>query len=1386
VNLNNSRNLYVRRQACRGENQAPNSCGSNKISAHGGRRWGRALLAGVIQLLVPGFAAAQGSVATPRIAARVDESRLMELRGNMHPLARPQYDQGKVDPSFQLERITMMFQPTTAQQADLDALLAAQQNPKSPNFHKWLTPEQYADRFGIAQSDLKKVTAWLQAQGFAVVEIPPGRNSIVFNGTAAQVESALHSEVHNYKANGKNFYANSSEPSVPAALAGIMLGFRGLNNFPLKPRSLKSLGSSVQPNFTSGSTGNHFLSPGDFATIYDLNPLYSSSPAIDGTGQKIAIVGQSNIQLADIAKFRSLSSLPANVPTVTLVPGSTDPGIVDGDVVEASLDIEWAGAVAKNATIQYVYSTNAFASLNYVVQQNLAPVVSVSYGACETSFSGSELSGLVVIAQQANAQGITIVSASGDGGATDCDGDIGNYPAILGLNVDVPASLPYVTGVGGTEFNDGNGAGYWQATTVPPPNGTDIVNSALSYIPEIAWNDSLTTGTLAGGGGGASSIFGKPTWQTGTGVPNDGARDIPDVSLNASTAHVSYLVCTQTHLTPTAALTSSCQNGFRNTDGSLTLFGGTSFGAPTFSGILALVNQKTASSGQGNANYILYPLAASSPNAFHDIVTGDIKSPCTIFSLDCLDGNPIGYSTGLGYDLATGLGTIDALNLVNSWSSIGTSGGSTPVLSSINPTTTSSGSTDFTLTATGTSFATNAQILWNGSTAGVTMQSGGTATSIKATISHTLVAYGTTAMVTVTDDATKAGESSASQTFTVTNSTPPANDNIAQATPIHSTNFTDTVDNSAATMQVTDPATLPCATASMNPRTKTVWWLLPSTGQSTVTLSTMGSPYDTTLSVWTGAPGSLTNVACNDDISIPPSVHIKQSQLTFTTGGTPTSPINYYIMVAPFGPPDTGSDLLGGKTVLNVTNATLAPAAPVITSGVAATFTEGVAGSFSVTATGSPAPTFTLTTGNLPAGLSLNSITGAISGIPAAGTASPYPITITATNGTAPDATQMLTLTVNRVPAISSGSSTTFTVGTSGSFTVTALGSPAPTLSESGTLPSGVTFTSGTGVLGGTPGPGTGGTYPIKFTAHNAAGSDAIQNFTLTVNQGPAITSANSTAFTVGTAGSFTVTATGTPAPTFAESGSLPTGVTLNTTTGVLSGTPAAGTVATYPINFTAHNGVGADATQTFTLTVNPAPSISVTPGTSPIPISAAGQLGTSLITVSGTNIPSAGDSVTLTCAVTASPAGAVYPPTCNAFGVPDSTNFTAPNIINLTTSATTGNTTMTVSTTPKTAAILRPTSRPLGPNWFLVSEAGAFIACLFLLGISAQKRRSLVLLGMLIFAVLAVGTSCGSAYNGSGGGNPGTTLGTYTITVTATPQSGAAQTTTIMVKVGP
>jgi hypothetical protein len=291
--------------------------------------------------------------------------------------------------------------------------------------------------------------------------------------------------------------------------------------------------------------------------------------------------------------------------------------------------------------------------------------------------------------------------------------------------------------------------------------------------------------------------------------------------------------------------------------------------------------------------------------------------------------------------------------------------------------------------------------------------------------------------------------------------------------------------------------------------------------------------------------------------------------------------------------------------------------APVFTSVTSATFTVGAAGTFSVTASGYPAPTLS-ETGALPTGVTFTPGTGTLAGTPAAGTAGTYPITFTASNGIGSNATQNFTLNIQQAPAITSANSTTFTVGSAGTFSVTATGFPAPTLSEAGTLPNGVTFTPGTGTLAGTPATGTGGTYTLTFKATNSV-SSATQTFTLTVDQAPAITSASSTTFSVGGAGSFSVTASGYPAPTLSETGALPTGVTFTPGTGTLAGTPAAGTAGTYPITFTASNGVGSNATQIFTLTVDTAPVITSANGTT----FTVGAAGTFTVTTTGTPTPS-------------------------------------------------------------------------------------------------------------------------------------------------------------------
>ena len=265
--------------------------------------------------------------------------------------------------------------------------------------------------------------------------------------------------------------------------------------------------------------------------------------------------------------------------------------------------------------------------------------------------------------------------------------------------------------------------------------------------------------------------------------------------------------------------------------------------------------------------------------------------------------------------------------------------------------------------------------------------------------------------------------------------------------------------------------------------------------------------------------------------------------------------------------------------------------------------------------------------------MTLNSSTGVLSGTPAAGTAGTYPITLKAANNVAPDATQSFTLTVNQVPAITSANSTTFAVGSAGTFTVTATGSPAPTFSETGALPTGVTLNGSTGVLSGTPGAGTGGLYKITLTASNGVSPDATQAFSLTVTAPPAppvITSGNSATFDVGTAGTFDVTATGYPIPTYTESGALPTGVTL-ATDGVLSGTPAAGTGGAYSFTITATNGNAPDASQPFTLTVNQAPALTSAASTTFI----EGQAGTFHVTSTGHPAPAITETGALPSGVT-------------------------------------------------------------------------------------------------------------------------------------------------------
>ncbi len=647
-------------------------------------------------MIFAGMAAAQPS---SRIRQPIDSNQTTFLRGNVHRLARAEFDRGPVSPALKIQGASIVFNHSATQQNDLDTLIAQQQDPDSPNYHKWLSTQQFGDRFGMTEDDIAKVATWLKSQGLTVDRVADSRTQIFFSGTAAQVQRALHTELHQFVVNGENHFANATEPAVPAALANSVLAVRNLNNFRIQPRNLKVRRVSADAHFEAGS-GNHFISPDDLATIYNLKPLYAIG--IDGE-QSIAVAGQTQISQADITTFRSASGLSNNPVQMVLVPSSGASTTVDGDELEADLDVEWSGAVARNAKIIYVYTgngnLNVIDAMEYAIEKNLAPVISISYGLCEASAGSANMTALQNDAKQAIAKGITISSASGDEGAADCE-DSNAQSAILGLAVNIPSAIPEVTGVGGTEFSGdvNNAATYWNA--VNDSNNA----SALSYIPETSWNDTAATVAankgFSAGGGGASTFFAKPSWQVATGVPAANHRYVPDISLNASARHDGYLVCSA----------GNCVNGFVASDNTLTLVGGTSVGAPVFAGLVGLIDQATESIGQGNVNPTLYGLFASHNNAFHDITTGDNKVPCTTGKPNCPSGTTsIGFSAGAGYDQATGLGSLNMFNLAQAWPGFSASNsfGVTPATSAVSIASAGSSGTDVLTVSSTTAFSGN-------------------------------------------------------------------------------------------------------------------------------------------------------------------------------------------------------------------------------------------------------------------------------------------------------------------------------------------------------------------------------------------------------------------------------------------------------------------------------------------------------------------------------------------------------------------------------------------------------------------------------------------------------------------------------------------------------
>jgi subtilase family serine protease len=735
------------------------------------------------------------SIGTPSLITQpIDEGKLVVLTGNTHPLARAKYDHGPAPSSLAMDRMMLVLKTTSTQGSALETLLAEQQDRSSPNYHKWLTPQEFGAQFGASEADIQKITSWLESHGFQIENVANGRNVIQFSGNAAQVQSAFRSAIHKYTINSQDHWANASDPSIPAALTPAVTGVASLNNFPKRAAhrftgtfsrdmATKKL-KAVKPEFTflAGCSGPgtecYGLAPYDFATIYNVLPLWNAG--ITGVGQTIAIVSDSDVNPADLTNFRSLFGLPAANFTRTYTPGfnSSNPGVQsctsaalssgsNGDECEAAVDVQWSGAVAPGATINLVISGSTTAtfggdtSAEWIIDNNLAKIIGYSYGLCElglgnagNAFYGGSPTAKDSVGEwkQAAAEGITVIVSTGDSGSTGCDSDQDDSGAEFGLAVNGVASTPYNVAVGGTDFNDPtNPTVYWNTTN---PSATTQA-SVKGYIPEITYNDSCTNSTIetlvglggnieedcnqllasgqfpsltapAGGSGGVSACttsdgetpsscsggYAKPSWQTALTVA-DGKRDLPDFAIFAGDGSLQnfYLYCQQDQNDPADACSlASSASGATVAFPLIQGVGGTSVSTEVFAGIVALLNQSSGSA-QGLVNTNLYSLAGqswancqsggaqTSACIFNQVSSGTIAMPCNaaatqlagatgcnittngdIIAETTQANGALGYNAGAGYNLATGLGSLNVASLVNEWN-VGSSGTADFVLS---------------------------------------------------------------------------------------------------------------------------------------------------------------------------------------------------------------------------------------------------------------------------------------------------------------------------------------------------------------------------------------------------------------------------------------------------------------------------------------------------------------------------------------------------------------------------------------------------------------------------------------------------------------------------------------------------------------------------------
>jgi len=667
--------------------------------------------------------------AIPLLTAQsIDESKLVQLPGNTHIAARAEFDQGPVPDVFFMQHIQLQLKRSPERELALAQLIDRLHNPDSPAFHKWLTAEEFGREFGPAPQDIDTVVDWLRAHSFRIGKVYKSGMLIDFAGTAAQVRDAFHTQIHRYIVDGVEHTANASDPEIPAALEPVVAGPASLYSF-------RRHAHVARPHLTESFHGvtQYYLTPDDFATIYNVSPLWAAG--ITGKGRTVAVLEDSDMLMGDWQTFVSTFGPASYGGTFTTIhPDCSDPG-TNGDEIEVAVDAEGVSTFAPGAAVQVAACPSTrttdgdiTAAANLLDMANPPDVFSDSYGGCEAQTTRSYQALIASTWQQAVAEGVSVFVAAGDEGADECG--YGRRYATTGISVDGTASTPYDVAVGGTDFSDvasGTASVYWSTRNTPTGG------SALSYIPEIPWNGTCASNILAAylgyssglafcnspegetgyyqqvsdaGSGGPSRVYAKPSWQAGVlGIHNDGWRDIPDVSLFASAGVYNQAIVSCMSDPTEEGVPCDYQNP---KDTFFSSGGGTSCSAPSFAGIQALIDQKVGSR-QGNPNPILYQLAAaeygasSRPNAgnlgscnasngntvggsciFHDVTAGDNDIPCLAGTPDCYSAagdtygvlststtqESIAYGATPGWDFATGLGSVNVTNLVNAWPSL--------------------------------------------------------------------------------------------------------------------------------------------------------------------------------------------------------------------------------------------------------------------------------------------------------------------------------------------------------------------------------------------------------------------------------------------------------------------------------------------------------------------------------------------------------------------------------------------------------------------------------------------------------------------------------------------------------------------------------------------